>query len=81
MTSFEYLSVIVSMVIALGIAQILMGAGKVALGDGTVRAYWIHSLWLAFLVMVYMHTWVAMWSLRDATEYSANIFLFYLSKV
>ena len=64
--------------IALGITQVLIGAGKVALGDGTVRAYWTHSVWLAYLVMVYLHTWVAMWGLRDTTEHSVNIFLFYL---
>ena len=78
MTSFEYLSVIVAIVIALGITQILIGAGRVALGDGTVRSYWIHSVWLAFLLIIYLHTWVSMWSLREATEQAVGIFLFYL---
>jgi len=79
MTSFEYLSVIAAIVMAMGISQILIGVGKAALGDGTVRTYWVHSVWLAFLLMVYLHTWVSMWNLRDTTEHAVSIFPFYLA--
>jgi hypothetical protein len=72
MTSFEYLSAIVAIVVALGIAQILRGAGEVALGDGTVRTHWLHSVWLAYLLMVYLHTWVAMCGLRDTTHHTVT---------
>lgn len=54
---FEYLGVILSVIMGLGLTHILVGISKTIHHRKTVKAYWVHSLW-AFNVLVYI---VAIW--------------------
>ena len=75
MTLFEYLSVAVSIVLALGVAHLLSNVKPVL--DAT-RRYWVHSLWAAQLLLIHALEWWALWSFRD-TEWSFGHFLLVLS--
>ena len=42
MDPFAYLSVLTSIVLALGITRVLTGLGKLLQARGRVRVYWVH---------------------------------------
>ena len=45
MTPFQYVAPLTSIVIALGITRILTGLGRILQMRGSVRTYWVHTLW------------------------------------
>jgi len=45
MTPFQYVAPLTSIVIALGITRILTGLGRTVQMRGSVRTYWVHTLW------------------------------------
>jgi hypothetical protein len=48
MTRFEYLSVLVSIVIALGISEVTVAWGRVLQQKVTTKIYWLHGFWSIF---------------------------------
>jgi hypothetical protein len=44
MDPFSYLSVLTSIVLALGITRILTGLGRLLQKRGRVRVYWVHLM-------------------------------------
>lgn len=77
MTFFEYLSVVVSMILALGIARILSGLGQLIL-HRSATTYWLHSLWVLFYLLIHIRIWWAYWDLRDAPPTDLVRFIFML---
>ncbi|MDJ0790176.1 MAG: hypothetical protein QNK05_25560 [Myxococcota bacterium] len=75
MTLFEYLSVAVSIVLALGLAH-LLGNLQSLFAPG--RRYWLHLLHAAQLLLLHALFWWALWSFRDA-EWNFVRFLLALS--
>ena len=65
MSLFEYVSVMVSVILALGIAQILTGVGAFLVTKDRPRAYWLHAVWLAFLALFHIQVWWVFWDLRS----------------
>ena len=63
MTLFEYLSVAVSIVLALGVAHLLANVRQVL---DRRRAYWVHATWAGLLLLIYALEWWSLWALRDA---------------
>ena len=55
MTIFEYLLVLISIIVGLGIAHILSGIGRIVSHPGRRKVYWVHLLWVgwAFLWLVF----------------------------
>ena len=55
MTIFEYLLVLISIIVGLGIAHILSGIGRIVSHPGRRKIYWVHLLWVgwAFLWLVF----------------------------
>ena len=51
MSRFEYLSVLLSIVIALGISEMVSSWGALLRQRRLVRFYWVHRLWTAALVL------------------------------
>jgi hypothetical protein len=66
MTLFEYMSVAVSLVLALTIAEGLRGLHSAFLPD---RRYGVHVTWLLIKLSNPITFWWSMWGLRDFTEY------------
>ena len=59
---FEYLGVIISVIMGLGVTHILGGLSKTIHHRRTINTYWVHSLW-AFNVLLYVVTiwWGMFW--------------------
>ena len=64
MSDFEYASVVVSIVLALGIADILRFLGDTVREPGACRVYWVHFLWILVLLSLHIEFWWRMWNFR-----------------
>ena len=73
MSTFEYVMVMVSVVLALALAQLLRALTEVVFNR---RRYWVHALWMLCLVLLIVQVWWAYWDF-NATE--TWTFAFYLS--
>jgi hypothetical protein len=61
---FEFILVITSVVYALALAQILLGVGRLAQTEATIRLYLPHTLWVVILFLTVLTTWWAGWEFR-----------------
>jgi hypothetical protein len=65
MSEFEYASVVVSIVLALGIAEILRFLADTLREPGARQLYWVHLLWMVVLLELHMEFWWRMWAFKD----------------
>ena len=73
MTFFEYMMVMVSLIMALALSHIMRASIDFLSGP---RRYWVQSLWAIIIVFLILQSWWAYWDLRAVTDWS---FLMYLS--
>jgi hypothetical protein len=79
LTSFEFLSVLISVVVGLGVAHLLMGIGRLIHRSGTTRLSAAHLLWTAwvFLFLV-VYWWTIVFGYQDWQNWNIVLFLFVL---
>jgi hypothetical protein len=88
MDSFSYLSVLISIVLGLGAANLLTGLARVVQLRSRIVVYWPTIVWALTLLVIHVQTWWTMFGLRfvqtwDFVSFSLTllqpIFLFFLS--
>jgi len=57
MDQFEYLSVLVSIILGLGMTHILVGVGRLLRRRRQVESYWVHSLQTATMFLFLINQW------------------------
>ena len=77
MDQFEYLSVLSSIVIGLGLTGILIGIGRLLKQRGEVTLYWVHSLQIATTFLFLINIWWVLfnWSQFEGLTFFHNLFL------
>ena len=75
MDAFSYLSVLLSIILGLGITQILTAAGRLIRGRRAVIPYWPPLVWAGLLLVVYVQAWWAMFELRTHESWTFVGFL------
>ena len=65
MDEFGYLSVIISVILGLSIAQLLQGISQVINARDRVRMYWPTMVWAVLLLVVNTQAWWAMFGYRN----------------
>jgi hypothetical protein len=78
MTPFEYIALLASIVIALGITRILTGLGKILQLRGALRAYWVHIVWIANVLLWLLLNWWILYRWRTFDQWTFFLFLFVL---
>jgi hypothetical protein len=78
MDAFGYLSVLLSIIVGLGLTQVLTAGGRLIRHRDRVRADWLPILWAAVLVVVYVQVWWSMFGLRQHTNWTFLEFLIVL---
>ena len=78
--AFSYLSVLLSIIIGLGITQILTAVGRIIRHRDRVRADWLPLLWAAVLLVVYVQVWWAMFGLRNVRVWTFASFIAVLTQ-
>ncbi len=70
MSLFEFLMVLVSIIIGLGLAEILTGVARVIRYRKSVQGYWVHSVLVGVVFIAYLQNWWEIWDLRGAAEWT-----------
>ncbi len=65
MAEFNHLAVLISIVLGLGIAQLLSGFGRQLEQRQTFRAYRPSVIWATALLAIHVQSWWAMFGMRD----------------
>lgn len=80
MKAFEYLSVLISMILGLAIAQLLQGVRTLILGRRHIQRYSPTFVLIGFLLILDVQTWWSMFGLRGVGTWTFLIFLVVLSQ-
>lgn len=78
MDPFSYLSVLISIVLALGMTRVLAGIGEMLQAGPGRRIYWVHALWVLNLFLFLVISWWIFYRWRNQTHWSYFLFLFVL---
>lgn len=70
MDAFNYLSVLLSIIIGLGLTQVLAACGRLIRARMHVTWYWPALLWAAILVVIDVQVWWTMFTLRTRREWT-----------
>ena len=65
MSQFEFLTVMISIVLAFGISDILSSWGEQLRLRRSIRPYGLHLAWTALLLVAIILIWWSLWTLRD----------------
>jgi len=76
--TFSYLSVLTSIILALGIARLLSGFGRLLQGRGKIAIYWVHLLWALNVFLFLALNWWILYRWNVQQEWTFFLFLFVL---
>jgi len=75
MSQFEYIMVMVSLILALAVAQALRGLSEVVTSE---RRYTPHTVWVAYFASLIIQNWWAYWDYNNIEEWRFTTYLFVL---
>lgn len=75
MTPFEYLSVLLSIILGLAITQILEGYRSLLLARSKVKRHWATLVWSALILLFAAQAWWVSFGLEDRAEWQFDTFL------
>ena len=78
MNPFEFLSVLISIIVGLAITQLLSGAARLIQVRARVRPHATTLLWMATLLLLDTQIWWAAFFRRFTQDWNFFLFLFYL---
>jgi hypothetical protein len=70
MNPFEFVMVLVSIIVGLGVAELLVGIARILRGE--LKPYWVHAIWVFTLLVMQLQY---CWSLFDLEATSEWVFL------
>ncbi len=77
-SAFEYVSILVSIILGLGITQILSAFSDLLYHYKEIKFYWPHTLWVLFILFLHIQDWFITYQLKDKTSWSLPELLFIL---
>jgi len=75
---FEHISVLISIILGLGITQLLIGLHRLVQARERVKTYWLSLLWAALIFIAQVEWWWSSYALREETIWNFFYFLFVL---
>ena len=75
MSQFEYIMVMVSLILALAVAQELRGLSEVVTSE---KRYTPHTAWIAYFALLIIQNWWAYWDYNNIEEWRFTTYLFVL---
>ncbi len=75
---FEYVSILVSIILGLGITQLLTAFSEVIFHGGKLKWYWPHNIWILFILFLHVQDWFVTYSLRDKQSWTLPELIFVL---
>jgi hypothetical protein len=77
-SAFEYVTVFISIILGLGVTQILTGIADLVHQNNRVKVYWPHLLWIFLVLIMHVHEWWVTFELRSLEKWRLALFLFVL---
>jgi hypothetical protein len=78
MSPFEYLSVLISIVLALGMTRVLAGVGEMLQARARRHVYWVHAIWIVNLFLYLVVAWWIFYRWRNQQPWTFYLFVFVL---
>jgi hypothetical protein len=78
MGAFEYLSVLISIILALGMTRVLGGVGEMLQARSRHRIYWVHVMWIVNLFLYLVIAWWIFYRWRNQQSWNFYLFVFVL---
>lgn len=79
MTAFEYVTVLISIILGLGITQILTGIADLIHKSERVTVYWPHIIWVLFVLLLHIQEWWLLYELKIYQPWRLPTFLFIMA--
>ena len=70
MDEFSYLSVLISVILGLAVAQILKGFRAILLSRVRIRMYWPVITWAGLLLLICTQHWWSMFGMRNRHDWT-----------
>jgi hypothetical protein len=78
MSRFEFSSVLVSIVLAIGVAEVLRTWGQMIRQRRRARPYWVHVGWMALMLLLSIQFWWSLWDLQAWPEWGFFEYVLFL---
>jgi hypothetical protein len=78
MNTFDYLSILTSIVLALGITRLLTGVGKLLQERKTIKVYWVHLFWTLNVFLFLVLNWWILYRWEGQQQWNFFLFSFLL---
>ena len=72
---FNYVAVLVSIIIGLGITRVLSQLSEALQADNRPRAYWVHTLWMVNLLILFLLSWWVFSRWHTVRDWTFPLFL------
>lgn len=79
MSLFEFLMVLVSIIVGLGIAEVLTGIARRIRYRQSATGYWLHSVLVALIFFALLQQWWEAWNLRAVETWEFHALLLMLA--
>lgn len=76
MSPFEFVTVLISIILGLGITQIMSGVADLIHQWEKVKLYWPHVLWVGLIFILHVQEWWLTYELRTMIVWRLPFFLF-----
>lgn len=76
---FEYVTVLISIILGLGITQILTGIADLIHKSERVTVYWPHLIWILFVLLLHIQEWWLLYELKGYQPWRLPTFLFVIA--
>jgi hypothetical protein len=77
-SAFEYVTILVSIILGLGITKILSSLAELLYDFKKVRFFWVHSIWVVLILFIHVQEWFILYELKDYPTWKLPVFLFIL---
>src|SRR6476646_7986262 len=78
MGAFEYLSVLISIILVLGMTRFLAGVGEMLQARRNRHIYWVHVIWTVNLFIYLVVAWWIFYRWRNQQSWNFHLFVFVL---
>lgn len=76
MSPFEYVIVLVSIIIGLGITLVLTGIAQLIREDRSITLFWPYLIWIGLVFVMHIHEWWITYQLKSTVAWRLPTFLF-----
>lgn len=78
MNAFDYLSVLISIILALGMTRVLAGVGEMLQARAHRGIYWVQVMWIVNLFIYLVVAWWIFYRWRNEKDWTFFLFVFVL---